>query len=136
MEAPPPPGSTPSNYPRPNLADDRSVLREIAVSQRQVILCVLAQIGVAIFNGFGTSTHMSVLSLVALVLVLGVLVFMLISVIRLARALGLSPVLYAILMFVPCVSLITLLVLSAKATASLQQAGVKVGLLGADPTAI
>jgi len=69
-------------------------------------------------------------------LALGLVVFMIISVIKLARALSLSPVLYAILMIIPCVSLLVLLSLSGKATKLLTQAGIKVGLLGADPNSI
>lgn len=40
MDAPPPAGSPPSNYPRPNLADDRIVLREIATSQNAILMFV------------------------------------------------------------------------------------------------
>ena len=61
---------------------------------------------------------------------------MVLSVFRLSKALKLSLVLYAILMFIPCVSLIVLLSLSGKATVLLRQAGIKVGLLGADPHSI
>jgi hypothetical protein len=39
-------------------------------------------------------------------------------------------------MIVPCISLITLLVVNQKATTYLQQHGVKVGLLGASPNSI
>lgn len=42
----------------------------------------------------------------------------------------------SMLMFVPCVSLIVLLVVNQKAIASLQQQGVRVGFLGADPASI
>ncbi|AIE87306.1 hypothetical protein [Fimbriimonas ginsengisoli] len=132
----PPPGSEPSNYPRQNLANDRQVLREVAASQRQILLCVLGQIGVAILNGVVTAAKMPSLAILVLIAILAVLVFMIMSVIRLAKALALSPVLYTILMFIPCVSLIALLMLSGKATARLSQAGIKVGLLGADPNSI
>ena len=132
----PPPTSPPSNYPRPGLSDDRQVLREVAVSQRQILFCVLGQIGIAILNGVAAAGKIPALSMVDMFLAVGLLIYMILSVIRLAKALGLSQVLYAILMFVPCVSLIVLLLLSGKATARLTQAGVKVGLLGADPNSI
>lgn len=50
---------------------------------------------------------------------------------RTAAALGASvPVLWAIAMFVPCVNIITLLVLSSKATAACRERGIAVGFLG------
>ena len=100
------------------------------------MLCILGQVGVAVLNGIATAGKIPALSIVDLVLGLGVLVFMIISVTRLAKALGLSPVLYAILMFIPCVSLLVLLSINGKATANLKQAGIKVGLLGADINSI
>jgi hypothetical protein len=45
-------------------------------------------------------------------------------------------VLCAILMIVPCISLITLLVVNGKATAYLQQHGIKVGFMGTNPNQI
>jgi len=65
-----------------------------------------------------------------------VLYFMISSVSKLAKALGHSEILYAILMFIPFVSLIILLILSGKATTRLKEAGIRVGLLGADPKSI
>jgi hypothetical protein len=84
----------------------------------------------------GVNTSIMAVVCVALALALALTVFMIVSVVRLAGVLGLSPVLYVICMFVPCLSLIVLLVLSGMATARLQQSGVKVGLLGADPNSI
>jgi hypothetical protein len=50
---------------------------------------------------------------------------------RTASALGASvPVLWAIAMFVPCLNVITLLVLSSKATAACKERGIPVGFLG------
>jgi len=100
------------------------------------MLCVLGQIGLAVLNGVATAGKIQALSLAVFVVGLGLLVFMILSVTRLAKALDQSPVLYAILMIIPCVSLIMLLVLSGKATTRLSQAGIKVGLLGADPNSI
>ena len=66
-----------------------------------------------------------------------VVVFVLIAVYKLAVALNLSaPVLYVIGGFLPCVSLIVLLYLITSANKVLQAAGIKVGLLGADPNSI
>jgi hypothetical protein len=135
MQTPPPDPSL-SNYPRPNLAGDRQVLKEVAIAQRHVMLCVLGQLGIFCLNLIAGSQHIAALSIVDMFLALGLLVFMIMSVIRLAKGLLLSPVIYVILMFIPCVSLLMLLSLSGKATKQLQQAGIKVGLLGADPNSI
>jgi hypothetical protein len=132
----PPPGPMQSNYPRQNAADDPVVLREVALSQKQVLYCVLAQLGLGIFNGVARAGHIPGLGIVVGLLALALLVYMVVSVVRLCKSLGLSPVIYAILMFIPCVSLVFLVILSQKATSRLQKAGLKVGLMGADPNAI
>jgi len=56
-----------------------------------------------------------------------------VEVVRLCLALGdgWATVLFALLMFIPCVSLLTLLILNSRATTRLKQAGIRVGLLGA-----
>jgi hypothetical protein len=72
------------------------------------------------------------LGLAVLVLTRGVFVYTVISVVKLAKALGFMQAMCAILMFISCVSLITLLVLNGKATVHLREAGVRVGLLEAD----
>jgi len=132
----PPPGSTPSNYPRPHLTDDRQVLRDVATAQRQIIYCILGQIVYVVINRVGIAADLP--SVVLLDLVLAVIVFVatIFSVARLAKALSLSQVLYVILMFVPCVSLLVLVSLSSKASAILSQAGIKVGLMGVNPNSI
>ena len=43
-------------------------------------------------------------------------------------------VLCAVLLLVPCLGLLVLLVLNSQATAQLKKAGLRVGLLGADPS--
>ena len=56
------------------------------------------------------------------------------GILRISSGLGYgtgTKVILVILMFVPLVGLITLLVLNAKATNRLREAGYKVGLLGA-----
>lgn len=49
---------------------------------------------------------------------------------KLASALDQSPILVAVLMFVPLVNIIVVMLLSNKATKRLKNAGIKVGLLG------
>jgi hypothetical protein len=130
------PGSSPSNYPRPGLDQDRQNLREIASALRQIMYCILGQFVIVALDIASNSGRIFALVLVTGLLALCVLVYELISVSKLARALGLSPVIYVILMFIPCVSLIFLLLLSQKATTRLKAAGIKVGLMGADPNSI
>jgi hypothetical protein len=125
-----------SNYPRPEYGGDREVLRAVAASQRQVMQCVLGQIGVGLLNGIAAVGKIPVLATIDAGLLGALLIFMIVSVVRLAKALGLSQVLYAVLMFIPCVSLFVLLSISGKATKQLSQAGIKVGLLGADPNSV
>jgi hypothetical protein len=135
MQTPPPDPSL-SNYPRPDLDAAKLDLREIAISQRQIMLCILGQLGVGVLVGVGGAMKIPALALLGDLIAIGVLVFMIMAVTRLAKAMGLSAVLYAILMFIPCFSLLVLLSLSGKATKLLTQAGIKVGFLGADPTSI
>jgi len=98
--------------------------------------CVLGYLGLIVLNFIVAATHIGALSFLELLLWLALLIFMILSVVRLAKALSQSQVLYAILMFIPCVGLLVLLSLSGKATKQLQQAGIKVGLMGADPNSI
>jgi hypothetical protein len=49
----------------------------------------------------------------------------------LAKALGYTAIIYAIAMIIPCINLLTLLVIISRATKALKEGGVKVGLLGA-----
>jgi hypothetical protein len=110
-------------------------LYEVARGQRKVLMCFaalltcnIAQVAVgavappaAIFFALG--------SLVALI-------FSVIAVYRLAKALGYTAIIYAIAMIIPCINLLTLLVVVSRATQCLKQGGVKVGLLGASKQTI
>jgi hypothetical protein len=100
------------------------------------MFCVLSQIGFVIVDVAAGS--LGIPSLAYLIIALGVaqLVYQIATIMKLAKALGFSPILYAILMFIPCVSLLALLSVSGTATKRLQKAGIKVGLLGADPNSI
>jgi hypothetical protein len=71
------------------------------------------------------------IQLVGLVVALGVYVATAVTAYQLTRHLGESlPVLWAIAMFIPCINLITLLVISSRAQTWCRQYGIKVGLLG------
>jgi len=73
-----------------------------------------------------------------MVLALGVAVFAMIAVFLLAKEVinAVAGVFCAILMIVPCISLLVLLVVNQRATSRLQDNGVRVGFLGADPNSI
>ncbi|HEY6227041.1 MAG TPA: hypothetical protein VI282_07970, partial [Verrucomicrobiae bacterium] len=47
-----------------------------------------------------------------------------------AKALGFTAIVYAIAMFIPCIGLLTLLIVVSRATSALKRGGVKVGFLG------
>jgi hypothetical protein len=132
----PPPDSMPSNYPRPNLATDKQVLREVAAAQRLVVYCVLGQIAFVVVRILALEVQMLALWVVLVVGGLGLIAFQVISVVRLAKPLKEPTILYGILMFIPYLSFIMLVVISGKATKLLKEAGIKVGLMGADPNSI
>ncbi len=112
-------------------------LRAVAKWQRAVIFALLANITMNIVwmamqePGLGVTLLLLTLTLVVLVIAVS-------SIFMLARELyDTGPaILCALLMFVPCISLITLLVVNQKATAYLQEHGVKVGFMGANPNSI
>ena len=97
---------------------------------------VLAQFGLLALNMVQIQAHIIALVFLLLALAVALLVYEIIAVVRLSKALGEPAIVYAILMFIPCVSLVMLLFLSGKATTRLKQAGIKVGLMGADPNSI
>jgi hypothetical protein len=72
-----------------------------------------------------------VLSLLVLLALLGVTAAMVVTAYKLADHLKAGPpILWAIAMFVPCISIIALLALSSKAQSWCRRYGIKVGLLG------
>lgn len=115
----------------------REDLRRVAGYQRLVIFALLVSIAFNIATFFlgGQSTA---IQLVILVVALGVAIFSMVSIFLLAKELvgtGIA-ILCAFLMLIPCVSLITLLVLNQKASTFLQSNGVKVGFFGTSPANI
>jgi hypothetical protein len=108
-----------------------SLLR-VAKAQKGVTWCIL----VLLLLYGGSLAGMSSGIPAASILMLGVLVvlpFQLIYVYRLASALEMGvPLLWVVGMFLSCIGLILLLILSTKATKALREAGFKVGLMGAN----
>jgi len=124
-------------------------LVKIAKAQRGVnvgILLIFLCYALILFGGLiisptapgGPSNAMAFVPLVALAALLGVLVFQIMHVYRLAAALRCGiPLLWVLgVFFLSCIGLILLLVLSSKATKELKAAGFKVGLLGGNPKEI
>lgn len=117
---------------------DLELLRNIARHQRTINLAILAQLGLYVLTLILESQQMGVALIVLSFVALAVVVVSVTATVRLANAMhgtGIAIV-CAILMFVPCVGLLTLLLLNQQATGRLKKAGFKVGLLGADPNAI
>jgi asparagine N-glycosylation enzyme membrane subunit Stt3 len=119
---------------------DRDRLRRIARAQRQVNLAVLLYLAIIPVNlalgavGGGAPWVSVVLGLFVLIILgLGAT-----SVYKLASIFrgNVVAVVYVLGLLVPLLGLLLLLSISGKATKELREAGIKVGLLGADPNAV
>jgi hypothetical protein len=110
---------------------DRAKLRNVAKYQRYINLVVLGYFGTGAFSTQVTPELRGILAVLVLVVIVAGVWFA----VQMARALyGTAiAIVCGLLLFVPCVGLITLLVLNNRATHQLRAAGLKVGLLGADP---
>lgn len=145
LETPPQPPQAPPQAPPtvhqeiPN-QDHQNHLRRIATGHRMVCIAVLLYLGV-IASRIGLmimAEDAPLLVLAFVVLALGTLLYGAISVYTLASAIR-SPiiaVIYVVGMLIPLVGLLLLLSLSSTATKTLQANGIKVGLMGANPSAI
>ena len=139
-------GTNPTTPPLPVVQDsERDRLRTIAVNHRALIWLFLPAVllscsSALLFIGaaFGRVRFLGVSRDEILV---GLVVFVLeiilcVKVYRLARALKTSifySIVLVICIFIPCLSLFVLLSLSSDANSALRRAGIRVGLLGADP---
>jgi hypothetical protein len=123
----------------PAQSGDRDKLRRVARYQQWVLYALLGNIGVNVAvlgdkgGGFEATGN-----LLAIVLGLPIVGFAMFAIFMLAREVYnvAAGIVCAILMIVPCISLLTLLVVNGKATSYLQARGVKVGLMGANPELI
>jgi hypothetical protein len=122
-------GNNPYQTPRARVdspVEASAEIERVMSGQKLVIYSVLANLGAVLLQGF--------LGAPGFLITLAALAFSLYGVLRLAGGLGMrlaSKVLLAMLMFLPLINLITLLVVNARATRVLRDAGYKVGLLGA-----
>jgi hypothetical protein len=121
--------------------EDQNIER-VRTGQRIVLYSVLMNLvamvlyfgAIIVARFLGDRTLVATAEILRLVVWLGALIVGLIGVIRLTKGLGYSIVgriLFPISMFIPCINLIVLLILSSKATMVLTKAGYKVGLMGA-----
>jgi hypothetical protein len=112
---------------------DRQRLRDIATCQRNINMVILAYFGAGVLTQ--VLGQFLVGRIIVGLFVLGVIVTGAVFAVRMAQALygtGVA-VIFGILLVIPIVGLLALLVLNNRATAHLQAAGLKVGLLGAEP---
>jgi len=119
------------------MTEGREKLRRVAKYQQWVIYALLAMIVLYIAFLVTRQGPLAVRGPIALAY-MATWVFSMVAIFLLAKELhhvGIA-VLCAILMIVPCISLITLLVVNGKATAYLQQHGIKVGFMGTNPNQI
>lgn len=112
----------------------------LAHAYRRLVLWVGVQLVVSVVNtlvtpasaesSVGWQLALMVLTLILLLVSVGAIV---VNGYKTAEALGSSlPVLWAVAMFFPCINIITLLVLSSRATKACRERGVPVGFLGPD----
>ena len=109
----------------------------VAVLYRRIVLLVGAQLlsscfGQVLAGGAqGSDVLILITSMLTLLATLAIGVLSAVAAYQLMREMGSSvPWLWAIALFVPCVNIITLLVVSARATSWCKERGIKVGLLG------
>jgi hypothetical protein len=116
---------------------DREKLRRVARYQQWVIYAILANIGINIASmAVRGQDPLLQLGIVAVALVILILVIAAIGLLA-NELMGIGmAIVCGVLMILPCISLITLLVVNQKATAYLQQHGIQVGLMGANPNNI
>ena len=122
------------------LSGTRADLRSVATYQRGIMVCILLYFIVMIMQAIIASQIevpplFRVLSGLAILAngVAGAVFVFLLSIKVYGPALG---ILLGILTLIPCLGLLALLRVNAKATNVLQQNGIKVGLLGANPATI
>lgn len=119
--------------------EDREKLRRVARYQRWVLRALLFNILItALVMLNAIAGYSETLSMIGLVFGLVAAVAGMISICLLANEIYniVIAIVCAVLMFVPCISLLTLAVVNGKATTYLQQRGVRVGFMGANPETI
>ncbi len=103
-------------------------LKKIATAQRGMLICLLVNVLCLIGNRAGLGPVVLVVMILQVVAAL-YFVFNLATSLKYSNAVA---VLCCILMFIPLLCLLTMGILSGKATKILKENGIKVGLLGAN----
>lgn len=110
-------------------------VRKVANYQRAIIFCILANLGIYIaMMALQANQANPLLGLVFSLIFFAVGITQLVFIVMLAIEVYSLPagILLGILSLIPCVGLIILLVVNQKATKTLQDNGIRVGLMGAD----
>jgi len=134
------PYESPQFTTQPRVAElapsEREKMRRVASRQQFVLYALLANIVINI-GVMAAPTDQSV-RLVLGILAIAIIITAMIAAFLLAKELYnvVVGVICAVLMPMPCISLLTLLVINGKATTFLQQRGVKVGFMGVNPNTI
>lgn len=131
------PPAAPRVSPQPaSVAVPIATAENVAKLYRRLVILVGLQLLFGVLRGplivaTDASGAATAVLLLAAVLYLVVLVMIIVTAYRLAQNLGEgAPVLWAIMMFLPCINIIMLLVLSSRAQTWCRRYGIKVGLLG------
>jgi hypothetical protein len=123
MSYPPPPHEL--GYSGP----PRTNLRSIAIGQKVIVLCILAYVVLVVMQFALPEGDRWVLGIFGLLVILTATVFVFMLAISLfGVAVG---ILLGILTLMPCIGLISLLIVNHRATRELREHGIHVGLLGA-----
>jgi succinate-acetate transporter protein len=110
-------------------------IESVRTGQKIVIWAILLNIAIYLTQILTMRGDNSIIGLLMIVLGLFTFVLSIVGIVKMSGGMGYHialRVLLAVLMIVPCVSLIVLLVLSIKSTNILKAHGYKVGLLGAE----
>jgi multisubunit Na+/H+ antiporter MnhF subunit len=122
---------------KPTLPFTREELLQIARSQETIINLILLNLllGLCIFVSVmilgPTSTSGRIIILLVRGTILVINIMAVVFIFRLAKALHKTAWVYALAAFLPCIGLVTLLLVNHYATQTLRANGVRVGLLGA-----
>lgn len=134
--------------PTGNRAEELQRLLKIAKGQRGVNMAILLSfVGYAFILMLGGTTappargpvapSAAILPFVGLLVMVAAAVFQMICVYKLASSLGHTAIVWLLgVLFLPCINLILLLILSSRATKELRNGGFQVGLLGGNPKEI
>jgi len=113
-------------------------LRQVAIHQRAINLCILAEIIIVIVQIAARSSSMPYLALLMFLAYLGVAIAGAVFLFMLSLSLynTAAGIVLRILALVPILGLLILLIVNGKATKVLRLHGIHVGLLGANPATV